>query len=491
MLFAIGWGTQRTIQSIVIAVAVRIVTVIACVLQTIDRFRMFHPGQRVGVAVSGGADSVCLLHVLFELAPRWNLHLHVLHLDHQLRGEESRQDARFVEQLAAQFGLPFSEERVNVAGLAAEGGQNVEETARNERRRYFAEFLRSGTLDRVALGHTRSDQAETVLFRFLRGAGSAGLAGIRPVTAEGFVRPLLGVDRSDVEQFLRERNIAWRLDSTNTSLDFARNRIRHELLPQLQREWNPAIAEMLTHTADWALEEEEYWKAEIDRLAAEFLIKKPPAVLLRADQLRRLPGAAARRLLRRAIETLKGDLRAVDFSHVAAVLNLVSQPEGDGRLQVPGVDVYRSFEWLRLAPPGLDNLENRNFRLPVSVPGRVPLPGGGAAILLELIENKPVTELSESRYNRSVYYLDWDRISGRLEVRNWRPGDQYKPVDHSGEEKIKFLFQQARVPLWERRSWPVMTSGETIVWARQFGPAAALLANPESRAVLKVQEVPA
>jgi tRNA(Ile)-lysidine synthase len=465
--------------------------VIARVLETIERFRMFRTGHRVGVAVSGGADSVCLLHVLFELAPRWNLLLHVLHLDHQLRGEESRADARFVEQLAAQLGLPFSQAQVDVARLAAERSQNLEETARHERRRYFAEFLRSGQLDRVALGHTRSDQAETVLFRFLRGAGSAGLAGIRPVTAEGFVRPLLGVGRAEVEQLLRQRNIAWRLDSSNACLDFDRNRIRHELLPLLQREWNPAIAEMLAHTADWALEEESYWQAEMDALAAQYLTIKPPMVFLRADQLTGLSSAAARRLLRRAIETVKGDLRAIDFSHIAAVLHLASQPEGDGRLQVPGVDVFRSFEWLRLAPPGLDNLENRNFRLPVSVPGRVPLPRGGVAILLELIENKPVTELSESRYNRGVYYLDWDRISGALEVRNWRPGDQYKPAEHSGEVKIKLLFQQARIPLWERRSWPVITSGEKIVWARQFGPAAEFAANPGGRAILRVQEVPA
>ena len=242
------------------------------VLATIDRFRMFQTGQRVGVAVSGGADSVCLLHVLFELAPRWNLHLHVLHLDHQLRGEESREDACFVERLAAGLGLPCSLERADVSTLARDRGENLEQAARNERRRFFLEFLHSGAVDRIALGHTRSDQAETVLFRFLRGSGTAGLAGIRPVTPDGFVRPLIGVERSAVEQFLRERNIVWREDSSNASLDFARNRIRRELLPMLQREWNPAITEMLAHTADWALEEESYWETEIDRLAARLLI---------------------------------------------------------------------------------------------------------------------------------------------------------------------------------------------------------------------------
>lgn len=464
---------------------------IESVLATIERFGMFRTGQRVGVAVSGGADSVCLLHVLFELAPRWNLHLHVLHLDHQMRGAESRQDARFVEQLAAGFGLPCSLAKVDVASLARERGENLEQAARNERRRFFLEFLQSGALDRIALGHTRSDQAETVLFRFLRGSGTAGLAGIRPVTAEGFVRPLLEIERAAVEQFLRERNIAWREDSSNACLDFARNRIRRELLPMLQREWNPAITEMLAHTADWALEEESYWETEISQLAARHLIVKPPAVLLRADQLADLPAASARRLLRRAIEIVKGDLHSIDFAHIAAVTVLCAQPEGSGRLQLPGVDVYRSFEWLRLAPPGVDNLENRNFRLPASVPGSVPLPGGSSAILLELVENKQVTELPNSGYNRLMGYLDWSRISGALEVRNWRPGDQYGPAGRSGVEKIKLLFQQARIPLWERRSWPVIVSGEEIVWARRFGPAANLAATPNSRVLLKIQETSA
>jgi len=465
--------------------------VIGQVVETIERFRMFQTGQRVGVAVSGGADSVCLLHVLFELAPRWNLHVSVLHLDHQLRGEESTQDARFVEELACKLGLPFSLGRVDVAALAKERRENLEQVARNERRRFFLEFLRSGAADRIALGHTRSDQAETVLFRFLRGSGTAGLAGIRPVMQEGFVRPLLGIDRAAVQQFLRERNIAWRDDSSNACLDFARNRIRGELLPMLAREWNPAIAETLAHTADWALEEEQYWEEEIDRLAAEHLTVKPPAVFLRTDTVTQLPPAAARRLVRRAIEMVKGDLRGIDYGHVAAVLDLAAQPEGDGRLQVPEVDVFRSFEWLRLAPPGMDRLENRNFRLPAPVPGAVPLPDGSTAVLIELIENKKTTENADSRYNKLMDWLDWDRISGALEVRNWRPGDQYRPVGHAGEERLKFLFQQARIPLWERRSWPVITHGDEIIWSRRFGPAASLVATPESRMLLRIQETSA
>jgi len=461
------------------------------VAEIITRYSMFQTGQRVAVAVSGGADSTCLLHVLFELAPRWNLHLSVIHLDHKLRGEESSEDARFVEQMAAALGLPFALTEVDVAKLARERGENLEQLARQERRRFFLDHLRAGAAGRVALGHTRSDQAETVLFRFLRGSGTAGLAGIRPVTDDGFVRPLIAIDRADVAQFLRDRKIAWREDSSNASLEFDRNRIRRELLPLLAREWNPAIAETLAHTADWALAEEAYWQTEIARLAGQQLLVKPPAVFFRADELQALPEAAVRRLARRAIEIVKGDLRGIDFAHIAAVLELASQQEGDGRLQVPGVDVYRSFEWMRLAPPGIDRLENRNFRYPAAVPGRVPLPEGASVVLLELIENKSFTETAESGYNGSMGCLDWDRISGALELRNWRPGDQYRPVGHAGGERIKLLFQQARIPLWERRSWPVITSGNEIIWARRFGPAADLVATPQSRVLLKIRETSA
>jgi len=178
------------------------------IARTIDRYHMFSPGQRVGVAVSGGADSVCLLHALVELAPRWALKLSVLHLDHRLRGSESERDAEFAGDMAARLGLAYQGEQCDIARLRSETGDNLEQQARQARREFFLRFVHQGLLDRVALGHTRSDQAETVLLRFLRGSGTAGISGILPVTAEGFVRPLLEIDREEARRWLRERNIA-------------------------------------------------------------------------------------------------------------------------------------------------------------------------------------------------------------------------------------------------------------------------------------------
>ncbi len=438
---------------------------------------MFRPGKKAGVAVSGGADSVCLLHVLRELG----LPVHVLHLNHNLRGEESRGDAEFVRQLAERLGIPCT---VRDADLTRAGG-NLEQAAREARLEFFREAMAGGMADRVAVGHTRSDQAETVLFRFLRGAGTAGMAGIRPVTGDGIVRPLIEVTREEVEQFLRERGISWREDATNASLRFARNRIRHGLLPQLEREWNPAIRQTLAHTADWALAEEAYWEEELDRLGANVLQERNGFVSLSCEALLRLPLAAARRLVRRAMERAKSNLRGIDFDHVAAVLALASGGRGHGRVQAPDLEVLRSFDRLRF---GKRERQPGGYRMAAPVPGNLLIPGG-FVISMELIEKPGTLQMSDCVYTGGMGSLDWSRLSGFLELRNWQPGDRYQPMGSTGEEKIKTLFQQARIPLWERRLWPVLVDGGSIVWSRRFGAAAGVAANSGSQTILRVREV--
>jgi tRNA(Ile)-lysidine synthase len=429
---------------------------------------------------------MCLLHVLQELASDWDLRLAVLHLNHRLRGKESDEDAEFVRRQAEQCNLPFHV-REWKPGRSI-GRDNLEQAARNARLAFFHEMIDSGVVNSVAVGHTRSDQAETVLFRFLRGSGTAGLAAIRPVTPGGVVRPLLEIERDEVERFLRERGIPWREDSTNTSPQFARNRIRHDLLPQLASHWNPRIRETLAHTADWAQAEEAYWTAEIGRLAATRLLERDGAVFVRVDGLVDLPLAAGRRLVRHAIERAKNDTRGVDFHHIAAVLAMAGTLQGSGRVQIPGLDVLRSFGWLRFAQPGKDAVEKRNYQVPAAVPGTVRIPGTGIVIRLELIEKSETSEVSDCVYNNEMGCIDWRGLSGSLELRNWRPGDQYQPVGSAGQEKIKTLFQQARIPIWERGLWPILIDGACIVWTRRFGAAAGLVANSGTKVILKVRE---
>jgi len=451
---------------------------------TIARYRMFDAGQKVGIAVSGGADSVCLLHVLRELAPRWDLRFHVLHLNHRLRGKESDDDAEFVRGLAAEFGFPFVLREANLM----QAGGNLEQAAREARLAFFHGEIAGGLVDRVATGHTRSDQAETVLFRFLRGAGTAGLAGIRPVTRTGLVRPMIAIDRADVEKFLTDRRIPWREDATNGDLRFTRNRIRHELLPDLARNWHPSIVPALAQTADWALAEEAYWNDEIDSLARLNLKEKAGFVLLETGCLNDLPLAVARRLVRRAMEIAKGDPLAIEFAHVNAVLELAATNEGHGRLQTPGLDIMRSFDWLRIAKlaPGLGR---GDYEFPAPIPGSFPVPGEEFAISLEVVEKSGNSDVYHSVYNREMVPVDLDQLCGALTLRNWRPGDHYQRGGDSGEQKIKTLFQEFRVPLWERRHWPVLTDQRSIVWARRFGPSVHVAAGSGTKRILKIEEI--
>ncbi len=442
---------------------------------------LFPPGARAGVAVSGGADSVFLLHALAALAPEWSLQLVVLHLDHALRSESAK-DADFVRELAASLGLPAEVHREEVG----RAGDNVEQAGREARRRFYAAVRARERLASVATGHTRSDQAETILQRLLRGAGPTGLAAILPATREGVVRPLLEVDRAEIETWLRERSLAWREDATNRDPRFVRNRIRHHLLPHLAAEYNPALLETLAGAAAIARDEEAYWAAEVARLAPAALRSEPGAVFVDTGAIGALPRAAARRLLREALRRVRGDLRRIEFGHLERLLGLALQPQGAGRLSLPNADVMRSFETIRITEPGAD--PRRPYERELPVPGRTELPGSGA-IEAEL-DGFPAGTAVGSAYNGNEAVLDWDLLAGPLVVRNWEPGDRYRRAGGGGEQLVKALFQEARVPLWERKHWPVITAGRNIVWVQRFGPSEAFAAGPHTRTILRIREIP-
>lgn len=450
-------------------------TVLERVRKTITRYNMLPAGARIAVAVSGGPDSVCLLHVLAALAAEHHLRLSVAHFNHKLRGEESDQDERFVEALAASFGFPFHRAEGDVASVQ----DNLEQAARRARREFFAGLMKSG-VDRAALGHTRDDQAETVLFRLLRGSGLAGLAGVYPVSADGYIRPLLDVTRAEVEEFLRGHGLAWREDSSNADSRFARNRIRRDLLPQLSREWNPRIHESLAHLAELAYEEERWWKAYVDDLAARLLRRRDGGVEFCLREVIRFPVALQRRFLRKALAEAKGDLRRLDFAHLEAVLELMVRPQGNGRLRLPGgIEIRRSFDWLRVAPAGL--LAAPPPRI-LCIPGVYPT-ADGAAIHLEMADER---HSQPNDATLQVAELSLDRLPATLELRGWNPGDEYCPAGQTQGRKVKEMFQQARIPSWRRQNWPIVSSGPAILWVRQFGAAAEFTAGRSEGPLLRI-----
>jgi tRNA(Ile)-lysidine synthase len=446
----------------------------------IARHRMIEPGQRVGVAVSGGADSLFLLHALRELAPRSECELDVIHIEHGIRGAASVDDAEFVRDLAAALALPFHFHRADVPAI----GGNLEEAARTVRHAFYAELIAAGTIHRIATGHTRSDQAETVLYRILRGSGLTGLSGILPVTREGLIRPLLEIDRSEIESWLGQHAIAWKEDETNLDRAFARNRLRHEILPMLRESFNPQLDTALSNLSTLARDEESYWQSELLQ-CQQLRANSQEPLILPISELSNVPVAVARRRLRHILGAA-----SLSFPHIERVLEMARSGNGHDRFQCPGLDVCRSFDLIRFAPVGAAPEPHDGFSFALTIPGSVELPTSGTRITLQVLEKKAALRPCVTVVNE----LDWQRFGAgrdapRLELRNWRPGDQYRPIGRSKPEKIKFLFQEARIPLWERGKWPIITYNEDIVWARGFGAAAEFGTQPQTGSILQIAEL--
>ena len=446
------------------------------------------PGT-VGVAVSGGADSVALLHALRELYPQRALC--VIHLNHCLRGRQSDRDEQFVRGLAERFGHACFVRRDDVARVAAKDRRNLEQAGRLCRYRFFRELLAEGRCCVVATAHTRSDQAETVLFRLFRGAGGAGLSGIWPVLDRGIVRPMLDVSRTEVLAYLRDRGIAWREDPSNADPAFARNRLRHGLLPALRRDWNPNIEATLAGTADWALEEERYWCLRTRELRNACLRETPGGALLDVKSARTLHPAELRRLLDSILKRPPFGKRPAGFGHVEALRSLIWSPVGSGTVDLPGGRAQRSFGSVRFQAGRPSAPEGFDLRLPV--PGIVRLPLSDAGAVRTRVLQRPETP---KLYNRAdTALLDWDSLRRPLRLRNWRPGDRYRPAGTGSPRKIKDLFQRTRVSAWDRAAWPVVVTERSgtglggIVWARAFGPAHDFAAGPGSCRLLALDEV--
>lgn len=428
---------------------------------------LLKPGLRLAVGLSGGADSVALLRVLAERSAELGLVLHAAHLHHGLRGAEADEDLEFARSLAARLELPFHEATVDTAAEAKSNSETIEEAARRLRYAWFRELLSAGQIDAVATAHTRDDQAETVLAKFLRGAWTEGLSGIHPVLEfpEGrILRPLLAATRIEIETYLNELGQTWREDSSNRHLTFTRNRIRHELLPVLET-WNPKLRGHLAGMAALARDEEAWWQAELAKIAQQLLLPgravrgggrtaaegHAQSLSIDVTRLAALLPAMQRRLLRHAA----GQLGAVpDFASTEALRSLALTGRAGQKLELAqNLRVERTLRELRLTS-GSDSSGGGNETLreyAVTIPGEVVAPDFGIRLRVERCASSESAAAIE--------------IQTAL-LRNWRPGDRVRLRYSGGPRKVKEVLERMRVTGSSRRVWPVLELAGRILWMR-------------------------
>ncbi len=449
------------------------------VLKFIQKADLLSPGDRVGLAVSGGADSVALLRLMLELRHDLGIVLAVIHFNHNLRGAYSDEDENFVRQLSGQHNLEFFCSSGDAAAYAEQNHLGIESAARSLRYGFFLTVMTRGRLNRIATAHTLDDQAETLLLKLSRGAGTRGLAGIYPklVVAQGssnssvetekfIVRPLLGIRRRDVEAYLRGLRQNWREDSSNRDLRHSRNVIRHGILPRLERNLNPNVREALAETAEIARAEEEYWEAKTHEVLPKVL--KQPRLraadeLLDTRALGAQPKALQRRLIRGIAESLNFKL---EFKQVEQVLQLASSSRHGQSVVLPGGwEADRTAAGVRLHRSSDEMLFDYEYRLPV--PGKVEVPEAG-----RLIEAVVVRPGIESSYNLD-HAFDPALLAEDLMVRNWRAGDRFWPAHSKSPKKIKELLQQRHIAGMDRKRVPVVVSGTKVIWIAGFAVSAA------------------
>ena len=457
--------------------------VVQKLLQYIRGRKLLRAGERVAVAVSGGADSVALLRAMLELRDELGIVLSLTHFNHGIRGVEGDADAAFVARLATEHGLHLHQASGDVPFFAKKWKLSIEAAARRLRYDFFRTILAEGSAHKIATAHTRDDQAETVLMRMLRGAGTRGQAGIHPMLKVGqgaVIRPLLEISRTEVEEYLRSLGQQWREDSTNQDVAYSRNRVRHELLPLLERDYNPNIREVLGEAAEVARDEDAYWERLIDEIAAKAVTTEVGATQVELGRAVAEAVAIQRRLLRRAADQI--GLR-LDFQHGEQVLGLLSKGK-DAEIELPdGWRARRSGTLaVILSREGDDPVEG--YRFEVTVPSETVISPVRTLVRLTLVHGK----VEAGRYNPASL-LRADKVRGPLVLRSWQPGDRMRPLHRGSEEKLKRLFQEKKIPQESRGLWPVLASGDELVWARQFGVAAEFAADENSDFVL-IEELP-
>ena len=419
------------------------------------------------VAVSGGQDSVCLLHVLVKLQDELDIKLHIAHLNHQLRGAESEADAEYVAQLARQLGIPATIEQRDVKSYQARQRISLEEAAREVRYSFLEEVAESVRASRVAAGHTTDDQAETILMHLIRGTGTRGLRGLQPSSRRQssggsitIIRPLLQVRRQETADYCQRHQLIPRIDASNLSLSPLRNRIRHQLLPQLES-YNPRVVEALLRTARIAGEDLAFLDKESRRLWDSIAQRQGDTIILDKGRFLESPPALQRHLLRAAIEELLGNLKDIETRHIEEIMAALTKPAGK-RFSLPGGLVF-TIEYNRYLlgsePAALAPLPLLRGEFTLKVPGDTLLPGWRVAATI--IERAEMTDKGDD----FTACFDLNKVGGKVLVRTRQPGDRFQPLGMSQSKKLGEFMIDAKIPRAWRQRVPVVCSSQHILWA--------------------------
>lgn len=461
------------------------------VLAFIREKNLIESGGKLVLAVSGGADSVCLLYILAGLSRQLDIELHIAHLNHQLRSTESDADARYVSRLAKLMGIPAAIDSRDVKAYQQKYKLSLEEAAREVRYGFLAEVASRLGTKRVATGHTADDNIETILMHLIRGSGTRGMRGLLPVSpwSSGdksltIIRPLLELSREDTTGYCRGHNLKPRIDASNLSPEPLRNRIRYELLPEL-RKYNPRIAEALLRTARIATDDLEYIENTALKAQEGIISKKQDEVVIHKNKFLSLPAALQRQLLRTSVASLLGGLKDIEAGHIEDIIKALDKPAGKVIGLPFGLNFTIEYGRYVLAPDAetlcpFPELENESK---LNIPGKTKVSGWDIeAIVTETAQSSP----HEKDMDIFTACFDYEKTGKNIHVRRRLPGDQFQPLGMEQPKKLNVFMIDARIPRTWRHRIPVVCAGNRIIWVAGQRIDERVKVTPDTKKILKL-----
>ena len=421
---------------------------------TVAKYSMFSEKDRVLIGLSGGPDSVCLLHALNTLKGEYKLSLHAVYIDHGLRPDEIPAEIEFCKKLCENLGVPFISKSIDVKSYAIDYGLNKQEAARELRYKAFDKTSMEINANRIALAHNADDQAETFFMRILRGAGQKGLTGIPPVRGK-IIRPLIAIERKDIEEFLDSISQSFIVDSSNLKKDYFRNWLRLAVMPEFKKQ-NPTLVNTISRVCEIIREEDNYLELIVTKTLMKLIPKKTDKVIeLFLVPLETMDRVILRRVLRRAIDVVKG-LRGIGFVHIEDIIELVKKGDSGDRIYLPkGIRVIKGYATLILTSEQPSQLGAYSL----NVPEELALKESGILIKSSFADSAEI-----SCDGKSKVMIDADRIKLPLVVRARKSGDLFYPFGFGKKKKLQDFFVDEKIPRDERDSIPIVVSGDNVVW---------------------------
>jgi tRNA(Ile)-lysidine synthase len=447
---------------------------------TIKKYTMLTHGDAVGIAFSGGPDSSALLYGLLSVAEEYGLTLMILHMNHGLRMPEAEQEEIFVHDQGRTLGIPVITRKVSIPELREREGGSLEDICRRERYRFFQEEAARHHIGKIALGHNRNDQAETVMMRFLRGSGPDGLKGMLPVREGMYIRPLIETSREEIDRFLLSKGVPFVIDASNEESFFLRNRVRHTLLRNLERNYNSNLIDTLCRLSDVMRMENDFMECAVDACVGELISSSSRnEITIDITIFRALHEALQYRVMRKLLKRHAGTLKEIGYAHVEAAVKLVHGDSPQARLDLPGgMTVYRDYErvtiqggekdvpWPKKVTADKkrtrlqgDKQEGNDYDYNVTIPGVVDIKEVGREMKLEYVDRGKVC----FRHGGAAY-IDMGAVTPPLRVRNLRVGDVITPLGMKGTKSLKSIFIDEKIPRRERHLLPLLVDGLSVIW---------------------------